>query len=152
MNVLLSVEPKFAEAILGGTKRWEFRTRKFQVTPKKAYIYCTSPVRKIVGFFKVGKVLFGPCEKIWKICGKEGGITHNEFINRFGNKHVYAMRIEEVRRFTPPVKIDFLGINDPPQSFIYFKGNFLLQLLEIESFLAQEIQNIFGGDGHGGKK
>jgi len=152
MNVLLSVEPKFAEAILSGNKKWEFRTRRFQVTPKKAYIYCTSPVRKIVGFFKVGKVLFGPYEKIWKICGKEGGITYDEFINRFRNKRVYAMRIEEVRRFTPPIKLHFLGIDDPPQSFIYLKGNFLFQLLEIESFLVQEIQNIFGGDGHGDEK
>jgi predicted transcriptional regulator len=149
MNILLSVEPRFAEAILSGDKKWEFRTRGFQLRPKKVYIYCTSPVQKIVGFFRIEKTIFGPREKIWKICGKESGITCEEFINRFRNRYVYAMKIAEAKRFIYPVKLSLLRIHTPPRSFVYIGNVFLLRALETQNSLAQKIQHIFGGNGHG---
>jgi len=148
MKILLSVEPRFAEAMFSGAKKWEFRTRGFRVKPEKVYIYCTSPVRKVVGFFKVEKVLLGPSEKIWEICGRESGITRDEFVDRFRNRYVYAMKIAEAKRFSYPVKLSLLGIHAPPRSFVYIRNAFLLRVLEAKNFLVQKIQNIFGGDGH----
>lgn len=53
MDVLLSIKPRFAEAILDGRKKYEFRKNKFSEKDINCvYIYSTSPIRKIVGIFK----------------------------------------------------------------------------------------------------
>jgi hypothetical protein len=58
MNVLLSIKPRYVEAILKGDKRYEFRKNIFRNKDvENVYIYATSPVKKLVGFFKVGNIL-----------------------------------------------------------------------------------------------
>ncbi|MBC7219347.1 MAG: ASCH domain-containing protein [Hadesarchaea archaeon] len=120
MNVLLSIEPRFAEAILSGTKKWEFRSKKFRIRPKKVYIYCTKPVQRVVGFFEAGKIISGPPSEIWEICGAESGISYDEFICRFKHEKIYAIEILKVRKFVSPIELNKLGISTPPQSFTYF--------------------------------
>jgi predicted transcriptional regulator len=90
-------------------KRWEFRKRKFRIHPEKAYIYCTRPVQKVVGFFEVGKVISGPSGKIWELCAEYGGISRDEFLRRFGYGEVCAIEILKPRRIRPPVKLVSLG-------------------------------------------
>ncbi len=49
MDVLLSIKPKFAEAIIDGRKRYEFRKSKFAKKDiNRVYIYSIYPVKKIV--------------------------------------------------------------------------------------------------------
>lgn len=55
MRVLLSIQPEYAEKILNGTKRFEYRkavTRNESV--RTVVIYATMPVGKVVGEFEVG--------------------------------------------------------------------------------------------------
>ena len=53
MNVLLSVKPKYAEKIVEGKKKYEFRRAIFQKQNiEKVYIYSSSPVSKIVAAFR----------------------------------------------------------------------------------------------------
>ena len=54
MNVvIMSIRPKYAEAILDGTKVWEFRKHIIRKPFNRVLIYETSPVKAIVGEFCV---------------------------------------------------------------------------------------------------
>lgn len=49
-SVILSIKPRFARAIMDGSKRYELRRRIFKnENVDTAYIYATSPVKKIIG-------------------------------------------------------------------------------------------------------
>jgi len=52
MNVLLSIKPKYANQILNGNKRYEFRKSVFNHRDlEMVYIYSSSPIKRIVGAF-----------------------------------------------------------------------------------------------------
>jgi len=55
MNLLISIHKEHVDKILAGEKRWEYRKSIFR-KPKneinKVYIYCTSPVEKIIATSK----------------------------------------------------------------------------------------------------
>jgi len=54
MNVLLSVKPKYAEEIISGRKKYEFRKSIFKREDiKKMYIYSSSPVKKIIAIVDI---------------------------------------------------------------------------------------------------
>ena len=67
-NVLMSIKPSYAEMILNGIKRYEFRKRGFKKQIDKIFIYSTKPVSKIIGYFTFDKVLKGTPSEIWEIC------------------------------------------------------------------------------------
>jgi type I restriction enzyme, S subunit len=47
MDVLLSIKPRYVEAIIDGRKKYEFRKNKFAMKDINcAYIYSTSPIKK----------------------------------------------------------------------------------------------------------
>ena len=66
MRVLLSIKPEFAEKILNGSKRYEFRKQGFSKPVDMVILYATKPVGKIVGEFKLKKVHEGMLEQIWR--------------------------------------------------------------------------------------
>ena len=58
MNVILSIKPKYCEKIINGKKKVEFRRKIFKNENKidLVFMYSTSPVKKIVGFFKIESI------------------------------------------------------------------------------------------------
>lgn len=127
MNVLLSIKPEHVQNILAGIKKFEFRRKLHQrrdVT--KACIYCTSPVKKIVGEFTIVSILCDAPEDIWRLTAHESGIS-KEFFDRyfFGRSEGYALQIGNVveydNYFDPrSLYSDFT----PPQSFMYVPDDF----------------------------
>ncbi len=105
MNVLLSVKPKYAEEILSGRKKYEFRKSIFKKQNiEKVYIYSSSPVSKIVAAFEIGKILKGSPENIWNQCHKYAGISKNDFFAYFKNADVaYAIEISNIDSFLNPI-------------------------------------------------
>ncbi|PHP45358.1 hypothetical protein B6V01_004435 [Methanosarcinales archaeon ex4572_44] len=123
MNVLLSIKPKYANAILNGEKEYEFRKVIFkEKNVEKVYIYSSSPVKKIVGAFVVGGIIEGHPEQIWNKCQKKSGIPKEDFFTYFnGSEKGYAIKIDELEPIKDP--IDPRSFNQdfvPPQSFCYF--------------------------------
>lgn len=51
MNIILSIHPEYVEKILAGEKTVELRRLLPRQNVEKIYIYSTSPVKKIVGYF-----------------------------------------------------------------------------------------------------
>lgn len=122
MNVLLSVKPKYANMILNGTKQYEFRKSNIKRINEvnKVYIYSTSPVKKVIGTFKVSDVLIDRPEKLWERCNGSSGMSKKEFFNYFAEKEIgYAFKIENIKILEP------FNINEgdsnytAPQSFCY---------------------------------
>ncbi len=127
MNVLLSVKPKYAEKIVEGKKKYEFRRAIFQKQNiEKVYIYSSSPVSKIVAAFKIKKILKDSPEKIWTLCQKYAGISKKDFFAYFKNSEMaFAIEIGYVDSFKEhidPFKI--IENFKPPQSFYYLPFNF----------------------------
>lgn len=123
MNVILSIKPKYANAILSGEKEYEFRKVIFKdKNVEKVYIYSSSPVKKIVGSFMVDDIIEGEPDNIWDMCKDHAGITKNNFFDYFqGKEKAYAIKIGETEIIPEPFDPresypDFT----PPQSFCYF--------------------------------
>ena len=121
MRVLLSIKPEFAEKILNGTKRYEFRKQNFSKNVETVVIYATKPVGKIVGEFKLKAVLEGTPEQIWQQTEKFSGI-HKSFFDVYyrNRKKAYALQTEDVVRYAEPLEPkDFIADFVAPQSYRY---------------------------------
>jgi len=123
MNVLLSIKPKYANAILNGEKEYEFRKVIFKDrNVEKIYIYSSSPVKKIVGVFIVGDIIEDHPKRIWKRCRNKSGIEKEDFFTYFnGSEKGYAIKIDELEQIEEPIDPRSYNQNFvPPQSFCYF--------------------------------
>jgi predicted transcriptional regulator len=123
MNVLLSIKPQYAESILSGTKKYEFRKKEFRRQGiRRVYLYANGSVRKIVGSFEIESTLRGTPEAIWERCHEHGGITKKDFFEYFeGSKQAFAYKIRDPRKFNGEIDLDSLreDFPIPPQSFYY---------------------------------
>ena len=124
MDVLLSIKPKYADAILRGEKKYEFRKKVFKRKDvQKILIYSSSPVKRIVGSFEANEIVEGKPAELWDECGSGAGIEEDEFFKYYANRdRGYAIRIHNLRRFEKPVdpKENNTGFV-PPQSFCYIE-------------------------------
>ena len=121
MFAILSLKPKYAEAILAGKKRCEFRKVRFSREVRFVIIYATSPVGKLVGWFSVEGVETGSPDEIWERTSEDAGISHDEFDYYYnGSSRAICIRIQDVHRFEHPIdpkekQVDFII----PQSYRY---------------------------------
>ena len=124
MYVILSVKPRYCEAIALGMKRYEFRRRIFKDIGciQGVYIYSTAPIKRLVGEFQIGEVISGKPENVWRQCKKNGGVNKDEFFAYFDNTNIaYAMEIDKLRMFDPLDPKDIFNEFNPPQSFCYIE-------------------------------
>ncbi len=128
MNVLLSVKPEYANKIVEGNKKYEFRRSILKRNDiEKVYIYSTSPIRKIIAVFEIEQILKDSPERIWKLCQKYGGISKEDFFAYFKNSDsAYAIKICNVVSFQEPIDpYNIIEDFKPPQSFYYLPLDFL---------------------------
>ncbi|MGA9097379.1 MAG: hypothetical protein WB392_00440 [Methanotrichaceae archaeon] len=114
------------ESIISGQKKYEFRKTIFNDKyVNMAYVYVTYPVKKIVGTFKIGKIVRDCPENLWDQLNEFSGLDEAEFFAYFGNSKVgYAIEIKYVETFKEPIDPKKLIPNfTPPQSFCYLKSS-----------------------------
>lgn len=122
MNVLLSIKPKYAESIISGRKKYEFRKVIFKKNYFDiVYIYSTSPVKKIIGAFRVGDIIEDRPESLWDRLNEFSGLNEREFFNYFqNNKKGFAIEIKNVEKFEDSIDpVELIPDFVPPQSFCY---------------------------------
>jgi len=122
MNILLSIRPKYVEAIMKGNKRYEFRKTIFRKRDiERALIYSTAPVKKLVGYFIIGDIVESHPNTLWDQFKEFSGLNEEEFFSYFnGSKRGFAIHIEEVERFPNALDpTDLFPDFTPPQSFYY---------------------------------
>ena len=127
MNVLLSIKPKYVEEIIKRNKEYEFRRSIFRCREdiEMVYMYSTSPVKKIVGRFRIESIIEDHPKNLWESFRDFSGVEVEEFFNYFGDKETgFAIKIKEVEVFKEPIdpKISIPNFT-PPQSFCYIDGH-----------------------------
>jgi predicted transcriptional regulator len=124
-DILVSIRPRYASKILDGKKTVELR-RKFPqaaVVGATALIYSSSPVRAVVGYAQIRRVLKLPVPEIWKEHGAAACLSKSAFDAYFADREFgFAILFERVRSLKKQIEaIDLktqFGIV-PPQSYRY---------------------------------
>jgi predicted transcriptional regulator len=121
MNVLLSIKPKYANQILNGNKRYEFRKSVFNNRDlEMVYIYSSSPIKRIVGAFAIRSIIEKHPVQLWNECKDFSGINEEDFFDYFrGKDKGFAIEIGDVEVFDPIDPREHLPDFVPPQSFCY---------------------------------
>ena len=119
-RALLSIRPPFAEAILRGEKRYEFRRTMFARQVDVILMYVTAPVQRVVAEFDVASIISEPLSELWHHTREYAGINEDLFYGYFdGVDRGHAIAIGEVRVYDSPFcPVEHLGLR-PPQSFVY---------------------------------
>lgn len=120
--VLLSVKPRFANLILAGTKRVEFRRAWAAQDVSHIAIYSSAPVQRIVAIAAVEDVVRTTCWNLWKhSTARGGGLSRSELLDYFeGKEEGYALLLGEVTVLPEPLlPSDLISPFTPPQSFRY---------------------------------
>lgn len=121
-SVLLSIKPEFAEKILSGRKRYEFRRVIFKTKDvSRVVIYASHPVHRVVGEFAVDGILELGKTRLWEHTKQYSGIAETHFRKYFKNSNkAYAIKIIGAKRYPRPIELKRLCPSArPPQSFMY---------------------------------
>ncbi len=124
MRILLSIKPEYAEKILHGEKKYEFRRIIFRDPAiRKVIIYASSPVKKVIGEFEIDCILSLDTYMLWKKTMKYSGIDKSFYDSYFYGKEIgHAIKIKKVKRYSRYLDLEDYDINQAPQSFMYLSG------------------------------
>jgi len=117
-DVLMSIRPEYAEAILSGRKTFELRRRKPSfATGSRVIVYSSSPDRQLLGTFEAGRVYEASPQQLWQKVSKRAGISREKFDAYLeGCAFAYAIEVTKPRRLEPqPLRIR------PPQSYLFLR-------------------------------
>ena len=127
-TLLVSVRPRFAEAILSGSKRVELRRRMPRVDPSDlVLVYATVPSAAVVGAFEVETVLRLPLDRLWRRVKNMATVTEKEYAGYYrGLAEGVGIFVASMTRFENPVPLAELrrvwkGFH-PPQGFRYISS------------------------------
>ncbi len=129
MKVLLSIKPEFVEKIFSGEKQFEYRRSIFKnPNVDTIVVYSTMPVGKIVGEFKIQKILNLNIEELWTKTQSKSGLNYSFYKSYFHDKDKgYAIEIENVKKYTQPLSLSQVNKNlKAPQSFCYIHDDLIL--------------------------
>ncbi len=136
---LLSIHPRYAQAIMAGTKRVEFRKQTFARPVSHIVIYETAPTGRIVGAARVAACHVASPAELWKRYGDVGAIDPMDFDGYYaGREEGVAIQLDG-----PPVPLDLplsaIGQRRPPQNFAYL-GDESLGVLGLHALPAADVQ------------
>jgi len=120
-QALLSIHPEHAEAILSGTKSFEFRKVAFRREIETVLIYATAPISKVIGSFEVETIISAEPSAIWEQASHSSGLTKERFDKYYTGKSVaHAIKVMNPKRFYRPKPLSaYVKSGTPPQSFCY---------------------------------
>jgi len=137
--LVLSLKPRFAEAILSGKKTVELRRVEPRIiVPTRALIYASTPTRSLVGQCVVYKVLRLPLQELWRRFGADTALSNREYQNYFtGTDAGVALRLSHPTRLPAQIPLSKLQQSvdrfRAPQSFSYLATEAGARLLAIAS-------------------
>jgi predicted transcriptional regulator len=117
-DILMSIHPGYAEAILSGAKTVELRRRKPSFAAgSRVVVYSSSPSQQLLGVFEVAGVRAAAPEELWEAVSDEAGVTREAFDAYFAGCQVgYAIDVRSPKRLSPR-RLRFR----PPQSYLFLK-------------------------------
>ena len=119
-NIILPISPVFANKIVNGEKKYEFRKKLAKKDVNKIYIYATSPVKKIIGEVEVLSKISMDKKELWELSYNEAGVTKEFYLKYFSeNKEANAYLLGKVEKYYEGISLADIGISYVPQSFVY---------------------------------
>ncbi|MGX1950799.1 ASCH domain-containing protein [Streptomyces anulatus] len=133
-TMLLSVHPRFATAILAGTKTVEVRRQRVAAPPgTPVLLYATAPTMAIVGLARIASVQVASPREIWSASRTAAGISRREYdAYMSGALQASGLSLEAPVAFESPVPLAALrasGPFHPPQSYRYLTGEDLRKMV-----------------------
>jgi predicted transcriptional regulator len=120
MKALLSIKPEFATSILTGIKRFEYRRVPFAQPVDSVVLYASSPVRLVVGEFRVKRLLQAPLDTLWRSTRRFAGISRSRFYEYFRALETgFAIEVDVPYPYKTPFPLNRIYSSNPPQSFAY---------------------------------
>jgi predicted transcriptional regulator len=122
--LLLSVRPRFAQAILDGTKTVELRRRPVKAPPGTAVVlYASAPLMAIVGTATLVDVVALRPQTAWRRYRGTLSLSWAEFTEYLnGVDQAQLLRLDDVKELSQPLSLQTLrraAPFQPPQSFRY---------------------------------
>lgn len=141
--VLVSIHPRYAEAILAGQKRTEFRKVRFKREVSKLLIYATAPISAVVAIVDISGLIEDSPAKIWERYASVGGIAEEDFFRYYDNcESAVAIEIANVVILGSGIKLhSLLPGTRPPQSFCYLPAHVLEAALRSSSALEKPTEH-----------
>lgn len=120
---LFSIKPSYANAILSGDKKVEFRRRPIPDDVSHVVIYATSPVQQVVGVFEVEAVESTSPTQAWERYAEVGGIDRPAFDAYYhGAAAAHVIRIRRAQAAARPFDLaEIDAALRAPQSFVYLR-------------------------------
>lgn len=120
-SIIMSIKPKYVKKIVNGGKKWEFRKRIWKMFDVgRIYIYSTSPVKKIIGYFEPEIVTHSSPQELWRLYGHESGMDSVDFFRYFdGADKGYAISIKHLHILDEPIDTTSLDDFYAPYSWVY---------------------------------
>lgn len=127
----LPIKPIYANRILEGSKRYEFRRSRLRQDITHVVIYSTSPVRKIVGIAEVTGVKTASVSAAWRQTRHGAGISRGAFNAYFTGAQsaifISLRRVVRLKKGLDPIEVRS-GFK-VPQSFSYVDESFIKRVL-----------------------
>ncbi|MFF3523243.1 ASCH domain-containing protein [Streptomyces albidoflavus] len=147
--MLLSVHPRFASAILDGSKTVEVRRQRVAAPPgTPVLLYATAPTMALVGMARIAGVHVASPKEVWSAHRAQTGITRREYdAYMSGATQACGLTLEAPFSFDEPVTLGALraaGTFHPPQSYRYMKSDDLRQVAAAGSATGTAIREALG--------
>jgi predicted transcriptional regulator len=117
----MSIKPHWADAIMAGTKRVEFRRSRLSRPISHVVVYATSPVQRVVGYFEVDTITRAEPLTLWSLFSAVGEIEFEAFMRYYdGAEDGTAIGVGDVFELAQPLELQaVLPAAVPPQSYRY---------------------------------
>jgi predicted transcriptional regulator len=122
--LFISVKPEFAEKIISKEKKIELRKVKPNVTVGDyVIIYASSPIKSIIGFGMIQKIIETTPKQMWETYSSLLGIDKSRFDDYYyGKKMAIGIKIKKIQQITPIHLEDLRNVTpnfQPPQIYRY---------------------------------
>lgn len=129
--MLLSVRPRFAAAIVDGSKTAEVRRQRVDVVPgTPVVLYASAPVMAVVATASIAEVDFAAVDDLWSRHSRDVALTSDEFlgyldgrargcvlvltdVKKLDEEIALAELRNQVAGFQPPQSYRFIAQKDP---------------------------------------
>jgi predicted transcriptional regulator len=133
--LLLSIRPRYAQAILSGSKSAEIRRQRPAVHPGTlVIIYATKPVGALVGTARISDIAEGSPTDMWERHQHCTGVSRAEYDAYLsGAETAYLLFLRQVQRLEPLLTLEQIrsaSTFQPPQSYRYLSQNMLHSLID----------------------
>lgn len=131
--LLLSIHPKYVDAILAGEKSIELRRQRPRISEGPALIYATSPRMELTAFAWIESVTQAPLNLLWQTARDAASVSRSEFNAYFqGLDRGTALHLARIEPLPAAIGLDRLrevwrGFH-PPQGFRYLSSSDLALL------------------------